>query len=201
MTMTHNVAAFLPSVTRTLDGVDYTLALAETPDAGIAYLIQYGFSQAMADTQALGVAALAKAGVDVKALTEAQATEIGDTKATLVKASPETQAAYNAFVGPFLADRAKTRLEAIASGKMVFGSSERLSPEEKDRRDLVDTALRDAAKVQGFKLPTKAEELEPLRDYVYNARKAEIDAEVARRAKARAKAAPAIDLAALLARA
>ena len=188
--MTHNIVRTL---SRTIDGVEYSAETQSLPLAGIAYLLDYGFSQAMADTQALGIAALAAAAVKAKAITEADGKAIGDTKATLAAfaaSNPEVAAAFNGWAAEFLASRAKARLAAIVAGDMTFGSSERLTPEEKDRRELTETALKDAAVAAGKKLPPKAEDRRPMLERIYEMRKGDIEAEVARRAKVRAKAAP-----------
>lgn len=168
------IAAFLASSTRSVPGADCTIEYATACDAAIAYLLEYGFSQAIGDTQAVGEKGILAAAI---------------SKGTLPKGTvdvPDTEA-FKTWAQSFLRDRATARLSAILDGDMVFGRSERLSPEDRDRRDLTLASLKDAAGRQGMKLPKGAAELQPLLDYVYEAEKATIEAEVARRAKVRAK--------------
>jgi hypothetical protein len=191
MSRTHNAHTFLTSATRTLDGKDYVADFSTMPDAGIAYLLQYGFSQAMADSTAVGAVGMIAATVKAKMFTEAESKAMGDTQKSLnafIAALPADQrAAYEAWSATFLAERAAARLSAIQAGEMVFNATNSLTPEERDRRDLTASALKDAAIAQSLKLPKKAEDLRPMLEFIYNAKAAEIEAEVSRRAKVRAK--------------
>jgi hypothetical protein len=147
------------------------------PSAGQHYLIEYGFSQAMRDSQALGTAERVKKAVEAKALPE------GTT--SIEGLSAEALAPYNTWLATFLAERAEARFAAILGGSITFGGGgTRLTPEESIRRDYIDEILAGHAKSKGVTLPKKEGELAPLRAQVEAVYKAKIDAEVARRMKA-----------------
>jgi hypothetical protein len=185
MPISQHIAPTLPALVRSIDGTDYTLDMTTTPDATILYLLQYGYSQALGDTQAVANAAMVKAAVKAGVLPD------GTTDV------PKDHPAYDAFVANTLATRAKARLDALIGGKMVFGETERLTPEERDRRDITMAILKTAVTAAGARLPPDKDNLQALLDAVYEQRKAEIDRDVAARAKARAKHASGVDLSGL----
>lgn len=174
------IASVLPTLTRTIEDRDFTVDVSTLPDASIRYLLQYGFSQAIADTQALGKDGKLAAAKKAKIITD-------DTTAE------PTEGPYVEWLATYLRDRASLRLAALAEGKMEFASGVRLSPEDRDRRDITEEMLKAAAKQHNLKLPTEAAERKPLLDHVYASAKDHIEKEVARRAKARA-ATSSIDL-------
>jgi hypothetical protein len=155
-------------LSKVIDGITYSVDSTTLPPAGTAYLLAYGFSQALGDTQAMGKEDRAKAYA--KALKDG--TTNGQDEAT--------------WIAAFLAAKAQARLDAIVAGDMVFGSMERLTPEEKDRRTVIDEKIAAWAKAKGVKVPKDAEKINVLRDKLYATHGAAIDAEVARMAKERA---------------
>lgn len=199
VTVAPSIAGVIPTLSRVVKDVGtFTADVAGLPDASIAYLLEYGFSQAIGDTQAIGPIGGIKAGVKAGVLPEDVFKEVDAKDATkaltaFFTSNPDAKAPYESFLAEHLASRAQDRLDAILAGEMVFGVAERLSPEEKDRREFALSILKDSL-APGQTLPKKAEELRPLLDYVYTQRQAEIDKEVARRAKVRAqaKATPAL---------
>lgn len=184
------LAASLASTTRTINGTDYTIDFATAPDAAIAYLLQNGWSQAIGDSQAVGAKGLVAAAIKAKVitLTKEEIATIGDSMKLLDawKTSDPQGEAFAAWAPGFLAAKAETKAADILSGDLVFGTMERLTPEEKDRRDITLTMLKGAAVANGMKLPKDSEELAALLAFTYETEQAAIDKEVARRAKVRA---------------
>ena len=185
-------AAVIPPLTKTIAGQDYTFDLSGACDAAIAYVLAYGFSQTMGDTQAVGAAGLLSAAVKAEVITKEDAKAAkgaGDASneklEAWIKADPKGPA-FETWAASFLAKRAASRLSDILSGDMVFGETERLTPEEKDRREITLRILKDVATAQGVKLPKDAASLKEMLDFVYADQQALIDAEVATLAKRRA---------------
>ena len=167
----------MTDLTITLGGKTFATTFASLPLAGQTYLILYGFSQAMRDSQALGNAERVKKAVEAKALPEG--TE------SLDALPAEHKATYDTWLAGFLAERAAARFASISDGSITFGGGgTRLTPEESTRRDVIDEMLANHAKAKGVTLPKKEAELAPLRQMVEGVHKAKIDAEVARRLKA-----------------
>jgi hypothetical protein len=177
-----------------VEGKAFTLDLASLPDAGFAYLLQYGFSKSMGDSNALSNLEKAKqaekAGILPAGFSEGLETNTAGPalKAHFAKVAGSAEA-FAAWEKAFMLERATDRFNAIVAGEMVFGSSERLSPEEKDRREITLEYLTNHLAKRGTKPPRKADELNPMLEKVYAVMQAEIDKIVARRAKDRAAAA------------
>ena len=184
------LADILASTTRTLNGIDYTVDFASVPDATIVYLVQNGWSQAIGDSQATGAKGLVAAAVkdQIIDLSKEEIASLGDSTKALDawKATHPQGAEFAAWAQVFLEEKAAAKAADILSGDLVFGTAERLSPEEKDRRDITMTMLKAAAAANGMKLPKAAEELSALRAFTYETEQAAIDKEVQRRAKVRA---------------
>lgn len=184
------LAAITASYVKEIGGTSYTVTVADLSDQSLAYLAEYGYAQSMGDTKALSALEKAKqaekAGVFPTGFTEKLETSNATSAMTAFFAANEgAKAAYVAWEGPFLAARAEARYKAILAGEMVFGSSERLSPEEKDRREIVTGMIKEAVAKAGKKMPKDAETLNKVIAHVYAQKQGEVDKEVARRAKAR----------------
>ena len=184
------VAAITASMTKVIGGETFTVDVATLPDSSIAYLAEYGYAQSMGDTKALSALEKAKAAEKAGVLPEGFTKDL--TTQNAAKAVSDHNAAtgngdaFDKWEAGFLAERARARFDAILAGDMVFGSAERLSPEDKDRRAICQDMLKNALSAAGKKMP-KGDELQAMLDWVYEQRKAEIDKSVAARAKERAK--------------
>jgi hypothetical protein len=187
------IAAFVSQVSKTIGTKTFSADVSTLPDAALAYLVEYGFNQSIGDTKALSALEKAKqgekAGVFPKGFSENLETNNAAKAIAAYHAANEgSAAAYEAWENAFLEERAQARLDAIVAGEMVFGSSERLTPEERDRREYTLSLLKSALAQKGKKLPKAAEDLARMTEYVYAQKSHEIEKEVARRAKLRASA-------------
>jgi len=187
------LAAIVGQVSKTIGTKAFTADVSTLSDAALAYLVEYGFNQSIGDTKALSALEKAKqgekAGVFPKGFAEGLETNTAAKAiADFHKANEGSAAAYATWENTFLEERAQARLDAILAGDMVFGSSERLTPEERDRREYTLSLLKSALTQKGKKLPKAAEDLARMTEYVYNQKTHEIEKEVARRAKLRASA-------------
>lgn len=172
----HGAAAFaLLSTLSTVDYDDFRLDLTTVPPITVAYLAQYGFRKTLQDV----VSGMAKV--------------MGDAKVTAAdhKAGKYTDKAIGAPVAfteseieSAIVAKQQGRVDALVAGEMVPSTGiagTRLTGLAKVTRDVIDEYLAKIAAKQGKKLPTKAEELAPIREKVYGPNKAAIDAEAERR--------------------
>ncbi len=188
------LSGIVATVAKQIGSQTFSADVATLPDSAIAYLVQYGFAQSIGDTKALSALEKAKQGEKAGVFPEgfSKTLETNNAAAAMsafFAANEGSKAAYDEWEGTFLSTRAQARLDDIISGDMVFGSSERLSPEEKDRREICTNMLRTALEGQGKKLPKVAEDLNRMLAFVYEKKQAEVDKEIARRAKVRAASA------------
>lgn len=187
------IAAITPTFSKTVGNTPFKVNVTDLPDAALAYLAEYGFNQSLGDTSALSTLEKAKQAEKAGVLPEGFTKELTTANAATTLKSAiangiTTQAAFDAWEASYVSARAQARFDAIVSGDVEFGSSERLSPEERDRRDYTLSLLKTALASKGMKMPKDTDVLKAMLAKVGEAKSADIEKEVARRAKGRAAA-------------